>query len=70
MGGKISSLVIIEGGNKDVAHDVAMQAAAMRPLYTTIDAVPEDDVEHEKSVIKEQVVNEGKKLRRNEQRSK
>ena len=62
MGGKISSLVIIEGGNKDVAHDVAMQAAAMRPLYTTIDAVPEEDVEHEKSVIKEQVVNEGKKL--------
>ena len=62
MGGKISSLVVIEGGNKDVAHDVAMQAAAMRPLYTTIDAVPEDDVEHEKSVIKEQVVNEGKKL--------
>ena len=62
MGGKISSLVIIEGGNKDVAHDVAMQAAATRPLYTTIDAVPEEDVEHEKSVIKEQVVNEGKKL--------
>ena len=62
MGGKISSLVIIEGGNKDVAHDVAMQAAAMRPLYTTIDAVPAEDVEHEKAVIKEQVVNEGKKL--------
>ena len=62
MGGKISSLVIIERGNKDVAHDVAMHAAAMRPLYTTIDAVPEEDVEHEKSVIKEQVVNEGKKL--------
>ena len=62
MGGKISSLVIIEGGNKDVAHDVAMRAAGMRPLYTTIDAVPEEDVEHEKSVIKEQVVNEGKKL--------
>ena len=62
MGGKISSLVIIDGGNKEVAHDVAMQAAAMRPLYTTIDAVPEEDVEHEKSVIKEQVVNEGKKL--------
>ncbi len=62
MGGKISSLVIIEGGNKDVAHDVAMQAAAMRPLYTTIDAIPAEDVEHEKSVIKEQVVNEGKKL--------
>ncbi len=62
MGGKISSLVIVEGGNKDVAHDVAMQAAAMRPLYITIDSIPAEDVEHEKSVIKEQVVNEGKKL--------
>lgn len=52
MGGKISSLVVIEGGNKDVAHDVAMQAAAMRPLYTTIDAVPEEDVEHENQLLK------------------
>ena len=61
MGGKISSLVVTTGDNSDVAKDVAMQAAAMRPLYTTIESVPEEDLEHEKSVIKEQVINEGKK---------
>ena len=61
MGGKIASLTVVEGKNEEVAKDVAMQAAAMRPLYTTIDSVPSEDLEHEKSVIKEQVINEGKK---------
>lgn len=61
MGGKISSLTIIEGGNEEVARDVAMQAAAMRPQYINIESVPEEDLEREKSVIKEQVINEGKK---------
>ncbi|MBR4178301.1 MAG: elongation factor Ts [Bacilli bacterium] len=61
MGGKIASLTVVEGKNEEVAKDVAMQAAAMRPLYTTIDSVPAEDLEHEKSVIKEQVINEGKK---------
>ena len=61
MGGKISSLTVVEGENEEVARDIAMQAAAMRPLYTNIDSVPAEDLEHEKSVIKEQVINEGKK---------
>ena len=61
MGGRISSLTIVEGNNEDVARDVAMQAAAMRPLYVNIESVPESDLEHEKSIIKEQVINEGKK---------
>ena len=61
MGGKIASLTVVKGDNEEVAKDVAMQAAAMRPLYTTIDSVPAEDLEHEKSVIKEQVINEGKK---------
>ena len=61
MGGKIASLAVITGKNEEVARDVAMQAAAMRPLYTTIESVPASDLEHEKSVIKEQVINEGKK---------
>ena len=61
MGGKIASLCVVEGEKEEVAKDVAMQAAAMRPLYTNIESVPEEDLEHEKSVIKEQVVNEGKK---------
>ena len=61
MGGKISSLTIIEGGNVEVARDVAMQAAAMRPQYINIESVPAEDLEREKAVIKEQVINEGKK---------
>ena len=61
MGGKISSLTVVEGDNEDVARDVAMQAAAMRPLYINIESVPAEDLEHEKAVIKEQVINEGKK---------
>ena len=61
MGGKIASLTVCDGDKEDVARDVAMQAAAMRPLYTNIESVPAEDVEHEKSVIKEQVINEGKK---------
>lgn len=61
MGGRIASLAVIEGDDEEVARDVAMQAAAMRPLYINIDNVPEADLEHEKSVIKEQVINEGKK---------
>ena len=61
MGGKISSLTVVEGDNEEVAKDVAMQAAAMRPLYTNIESVPAEDLEHEKGVIKEQVINEGKK---------
>ena len=61
MGGKIASLTVVKGDNEEVAKDVAMQAAAMRPLYTTIDSVPAEDLEHEKAVIKEQVINEGKK---------
>ena len=61
MGGKISSLTVVLGENEEVAKDVAMQAAAMRPLYVNIESVPTADLEHEKAVIKEQVINEGKK---------
>ena len=60
-GGRISSLTIVLGESEEVAKDVAMQAAAMRPLYVNIESVPAEDLEHEKSVIREQVINEGKK---------
>ena len=61
MGGKISSLTVVLGDNEEVAKNVAMQAAAMRPLYVNVESVPAEDLEHEKSVIREQVINEGKK---------
>ena len=33
MGGKIAVLTVLEGANNEVARDVAMQAAAMKPQY-------------------------------------
>ena len=60
MGGKIAVLTVIEGANEEVARDVAMHAAAMRPEYVTKEEVPEDVVAKEKEVLTEQAVNEGK----------
>ena len=60
MGGKIAVLTVLEGASEEVAKDVAMHAAAMRPSYVRISDVPEAEVEKEKEVLKEQAVNEGK----------
>ena len=60
MGGKIASLVIIDGGNEEVAKEVAMHAAAMRPLYVTEKDVPTDVLEKEKEIMKQELLNEGK----------
>ncbi len=60
MGGRIAVLTLIEGANEEVAKDVAMHAAAMRPLYTKSSEVPTDVLEKEKDIMREQLINEGK----------
>lgn len=60
MGGKISVLTLLEGGNVEVAKDVAMHAAAMRPSYVNKSEVPSEEIEKEAAVLKEQAINEGK----------
>jgi len=60
MGGKISVLTLIEGANEDVAKDVAMHSAAMRPSYIRREDVPTEETEKEMTVLKEQAMNEGK----------
>lgn len=60
MGGKIAVLVVTEGADEETAKDVAMQAAAMRPLYLKKEDVPADVIAREKEILKEQAVNEGK----------
>ena len=60
MGGKIAVLVVTEGATEEVAKDVAMQAAAMKPRYVFVEDVPADVLEEEKKVLKEQAMNEGK----------
>lgn len=59
MGGRIAVLSVINGSNEEVAKDVSMQAAAMRPKYVRRDEVASAEVEHEREVIKEQAINEG-----------
>ena len=60
MGGKIASLVLIDGGNEEVAREVAMHAAAMRPLYVNSSEVPSEVLEKEKNIMRQELLNEGK----------
>lgn len=59
-GGRIATLVVLEGTDMNVAKEVAMHVAAMNPTCLTREEVPADLLERESNVIKEQVMNEGK----------
>ncbi len=59
MGGKIVTLAVLEGTDTEVAKDVAMQIAAMRPLYLDRESVPSERVEKERAILTEQAENEG-----------
>ena len=60
MGGKISVLTLVSGASVDVAKDVSMHAAAMRPEYVTKEQVPAERVEKEKKFLTEEAMAEGK----------
>ena len=60
MGGKITSVVVIEGNNHEVAKDIAMHVAAMNPSYLVSSDIPEDVLNKEREIIREQSMNEGK----------
>ncbi len=62
MGGRISVLSVLEGTNEEIARDVSMHVAAMRPTYIKRDEIPEDILNHEREIIKEQAINEGKPI--------
>jgi elongation factor Ts len=61
MGGRIGVLTVLEGTtDESVAKDVAMHAAALNPKYISRDQVSQDEVEHERQVLTQQALNEGK----------
>ena len=61
MGGRIGVLTLIEGStDAEAAKDVAMHIAALAPKYLDESEVPADVLEHEKKVLTEQALNEGK----------
>jgi elongation factor Ts len=61
MGGRIGVLTVLEGTTDDsAAKDVAMHIAALNPKYVSRDQVSQEEVAHEKEVLTQQALNEGK----------
>jgi elongation factor Ts len=61
MGGRISVLTVLEGTtDSDAAKDISMHIAALKPKYVSRDQVSQDEVEHERQVLTQQALNEGK----------
>ena len=50
MGGKISALAVVEGGDDAFAKDMAMQIASMAPSYVSSADMPQDIIEHERQI--------------------
>jgi len=59
-GGKIAALTVLTGTNGEVAKDIAMQVAAMKPQYLFAADVPEDVIAHEREILKNEAIEEGK----------
>lgn len=60
-GGRIGVLTLVEGStDESAAKDVAMHIAALNPKYLDASQVPAEELEHEKKVLSEQALNEGK----------
>ncbi len=64
MGGKVGVLVEVDGctcaKTHELAHDIALQIAAAKPLYITAEEVPQEVLEHEKSILLAQIENDEK----------
>ncbi|MDO4295604.1 MAG: translation elongation factor Ts [bacterium] len=64
-GGKIGVLVdvetdVVNEAVKEMARNVAMQVAALKPLYTNSDEVSAEYIEHEKAILMAQIQNDPK----------
>jgi elongation factor Ts len=57
---KIGVLVEIEGGDAQLAKDVALHIAAERPRYLGREEVNTDDLDKEKEILTNKALNEGK----------
>ena len=59
-GGKIGVLVEVEGGDAELAHDIALHIAAMNPEFISDDDVPADVIAKEKDILVAQAADSGK----------
>lgn len=58
MGGRIVTISILEGGNDEVAKDVAMHTAALSPKFVSKDDIPAEEIAKEREVILAAALNE------------
>jgi elongation factor Ts len=59
-GARIGVVIALDGGDEDLAHDVAMHVAAMNPQYVSEADVPADTLERERRILTEQAQDSGK----------
>ena len=59
-GARIGVVVALEGGDEELARDVAMHVAATNPQYLSADHVPAEALEKERGILTEQALQEGK----------
>ena len=60
MGGRIVTLVVIDGANEEVAKDLAMHVAAINPKYIDKTEISDEVIAHERTVLTNEALNEGK----------
>jgi elongation factor Ts len=61
MGGSITVLTVLENTtNEELAKDLAMHIAALNPGYISRNDVPQEVVNKEREILKQQALNEGK----------
>ncbi len=61
MGGRIGVLAVVENStDAEAAKDVAMHIAALNPKFVSREQVSVEELEHEKEILKQQALNEGK----------
>jgi elongation factor Ts len=59
-GGRIGSLVALEGGDEELARDLAMHVAAVNPAYVDASEVPAAVLDKEREILAEQTKGEKK----------
>ncbi len=57
---KVAAVVVLSTGSQEVANDIAMQAAALRPEYLKPEEIPADVIERESGIYRKQLETEGK----------
>jgi elongation factor Ts len=57
---KSGVLIAVEGGKAELAKDISMHIAAMRPKVLSVEELDPADVNKERAVLKEAALNEGK----------